>query len=370
MKILFVLESYYPNVGGLETLFTSLVNSLAHYGHEITIITNKPSSKLSTGDVPHNVNIHRYNFRNRYLFTLLAFFPALWYARKHDLIHTTSYNAAIPAFLAGTIYRKKVFITFHEYWGKLWFSLPFFSRILLWGHYIFEKGLVKIPFDKFIAVSQHTYDRLEQAGVPAAKIERIYNGISYDAWKPPKANIKNSNRHLFRFIYFGRLGISKGLDLLIEAAYLLNRRGALFALHLVLPIEPKGLFNRVLNLIAQKELSELITIDHHLPKSILIEKITNADAVVIPSYNEGFCYTAVESVALGMPVIYTNRGALPEVVSGKYIVVDKFNAESLANAMQMAISGNWDKSELKYFYLADTVNDYISLYQEFLDSEG
>ena len=35
-------------------------------------------------------------------------------AKDNDIIHTTTYNAAFPAFLIGKISRKKIIITVHE----------------------------------------------------------------------------------------------------------------------------------------------------------------------------------------------------------------------------------------------------------------
>ena len=42
MKIIFFLEYYYPNIGGVETLFKNLIDSLAQENHKITIITARP----------------------------------------------------------------------------------------------------------------------------------------------------------------------------------------------------------------------------------------------------------------------------------------------------------------------------------------
>ncbi|MBU0626082.1 hypothetical protein KKH82_01285 [Patescibacteria group bacterium] len=40
-------------------------------------------------------------------------------AKQHDVIHTTTYNAAIPASIIGRISKRKVVITVHEIFGKL-----------------------------------------------------------------------------------------------------------------------------------------------------------------------------------------------------------------------------------------------------------
>ena len=101
-------------------------------------------------------------------------------AKNYDLIQTTTYNAAIPSWFVSKILKKKCIITFHEYWGNLWKTLPFlklYQRIL---YRIFEKSITKLHFTKFIAVSDYTKTSLINAGIPAEKIIRIYNGLDYE----------------------------------------------------------------------------------------------------------------------------------------------------------------------------------------------
>lgn len=363
MKILFVLESFYPNIGGVETLFKSLADELSRKKHRVMIITTHPGRNVPAEEEYENVSIRRYRFVNRYFFTLFAFIPVLLNAGKYDLIHTTSYNAGFPAFIGGILNRKKTIITFHEYWGGLWFKLPHFSKISLLGHFIFEWLLVQIPFTKFIAVSDYTKKCLLSAGVSTRRVDRIYNGINYSKWQRKSDPDPNPE---FQFLYFGRLGISKGINVLLEATNLLKGKETNFKLTLILPANPRGYYQRVLDFIKNENLSEQVIVLSHLSQSELIEKISAADAVVIPSYSEGFCYSAVESVALGKLIINSGKGALPEVVSGKYITLDQLTAIDLSEAMEDAMAGVWDFKEIRNFPLKDTVDQYIQLYEQII----
>ena len=197
MKILFVLEYYHPHIGGVETLFKSLVDQLISTGHQVTIITQRFNKKLPKVEKVGKCTIRRYTFFNRYIFTILAFFPAFKYAFSHDLIHTTSYNAGFPAIFAGMYARKKVIITFHEFWGKLWFELPFMGKFQKWLHYVFEKLLIKLPFTKFVADSDNSKEALVQAGVRPSKINRIYCGLDYDQFP---SNPKENNSDVTDFL--------------------------------------------------------------------------------------------------------------------------------------------------------------------------
>ena len=59
----------------------------------------------------------------------------------------------------------------------------------------------------------------------------------------------------------------------------------------------------------------------------------DASMLVLPSLEEGFGLPALEAMTIGLPVIVSNRGALPEVVGDAGIVVDAEDSEGLASAM-------------------------------------
>lgn len=58
-----------------------------------------------------------------------------------------------------------------------------------------------------------------------------------------------------------------------------------------------------------------------------------AAAVVFPSQAEGFGFAALEAMALGIPVIASNRTSLPEVVADAGVLVDPGRPDELADAM-------------------------------------
>ena len=58
-----------------------------------------------------------------------------------------------------------------------------------------------------------------------------------------------------------------------------------------------------------------------------------ARALVMPSLDEGFGVPALEAMAGGVPVIASNRGALPEVVGGGGTLLDPQDVEGFARAM-------------------------------------
>ena len=58
-----------------------------------------------------------------------------------------------------------------------------------------------------------------------------------------------------------------------------------------------------------------------------------AQMFVLPSFEEGFGLPALEAMSAGVPVIASNRGALPEVVGDAGLLIDPDDPESLTSAM-------------------------------------
>jgi len=359
MKILMILEYFKPHLGGVETLFDHLAQELSTAGHQVTILTSNHTGDLPSIEVMDRITIHRVNVNSRYLFTWKAFFPAYQLSKEVDIIQTTSYNAALPAFLAALINRKKSVITFHEVWGKLWFSLPFSNKISALFHAFFEKILLLLPFNLFVAVSNATKKRLLENGVSGNRIKVIHNGLSYRHREVSETNNKV-------YTYFGRLGMSKGLDLLLPASIPFLKENPDFKLRLITPQEPIHIYQYLQKIIQKNSLEKQIEWKHEVPDQELENLLLTSKWVVIPSYSEGFCFAAAESAALGIPILASDKGSLPEVVSGFHIFFKPHSILSLTHNLKKARDQKWEFKPLIKFELNHTVQSYIEIYQQML----
>jgi glycosyltransferase involved in cell wall biosynthesis len=368
VKILFVLEHFPPYVGGVEKLFGQLANDLSASGHTVRVLTTRYSPELPRHEKIGQLEIIRIAPRNRYLFTFLGFFFCYRYSRGFQLVHTTSYNAALPAWLIALCRRIPAIITFHEVWGRLWFRLPYLSLAERLLFYSYERFVLMLPFSRFAAVSGYTAASLRPY-VPARKITRIYNGIDYShplfaapqETRPP-ADAGAAPHYLF----FGRLGVSKGLDILAGASSILSAGGFRHKITLVLPKVPAPMFRKVKASFSAPLSAGSASIVHSLPYAQLAELAKSCTCAIIPSYSEGFCFAAAEMSAMQVPLVHTAAGALAEVASGRQIAAKDLSPQALAQAMRQAAEGRWQYAAPKKFPIADTVAGYISLYAELL----
>ncbi len=360
MKILFVLENYYPHIGVVETLFKNLAEALSKENHEVFILTTLKNDGDERLEKNGNIIVHRKKYSNRYFFTFFAFFAAFRLSKSCDLIHTTSYNAAMPAWLAGKLRNKKIIITFHEVWGDLWFQLPFMSKFGARLHHLFEQILLRLHFYKFVGVSQYTQDALIDNGVDPKQTTMIYNGIDYAEFSQDKHQPDSDQ---FTFTFFGRLGMSKGIEIYLQAIEVLIKSNVEAHFKLIIPTQPAPFLKEIQNIIDQLGIRENLIIKHNLLFTELKKEIAQSSAIVIPSYSEGFCFAAIESMAIGTPIISSSKGALAEVISGKYIEMEALNSNALVRAMHKALRNDWQETPFKKFKLKDTVDNYLSLYQ-------
>ena len=77
-----------------------------------------------------------------------------------------------------------------------------------------------------------------------------------------------------------------------------------------------------------------VTIEGYVSNERRTELYAGASLLVLPSLDEGFGLPALEAMALGVPVVASSLGALPEVVGDCGILIDPANVRDLADALE------------------------------------
>jgi len=373
MKLLFVSEYYPPHVGGVEVVFKNLAELLAKDGHECHVVTSRlPNTKRC--EETNRVKIHRVSVPEkgaRYWFTFLSIPRVIALARQVDLIQTTTFNAAFPAWLASKLLRKKSVITVHEVWGETWVNSLGMNWLSATLHRFLEKVIVHLPFDRVVCVSEYTRNRLRALGVKNKKVEVIYNGIDTELFTPrgessPVRKRLKLGRDEFVYLYYGRPGLSKGVEYLVSAVPLVSKKVPNSKLVLILTSEPRDKYESIKKLIQDLSIEDKVMLLDPLPRSELPDYIAASDCVIIPSLSEGFGFSAAEACAMEKPVVASNVASLPEVVSGKYVLVEPGNPEAIAEGIEKVYKGQTEKSEKKVFSWEECVNKYMKVYAELI----
>ncbi|MGI6103544.1 MAG: glycosyltransferase family 4 protein, partial [Patescibacteria group bacterium] len=201
------------------------------------------------------------------------------------------------------------------------------------------------------------HDRRSSTGITT-----IMNGIDTELFRRRPRPERRTDA--FTFLYFGRPGVSKGIEHLIEAMRHLVRAGTQAKLRLILGTDPHDRYVAIAQAAQEPELRKVVRIDAPIPRSELPEAIAAADCVVVPSLAEGFGFTAVEACAVGTPLVCTNVEPLPNVVSGKVVFVPPGNPEELARGMRTMLEGKYEVIPDRNFSWERAAREYEAIYGE------
>lgn len=376
--ILFCLDYYYPHVGGAEILFQSLAEGLVAQAYHVSVVTQAirgaPRQETING-----VTIYRVpTGACRYLFPLLCLPLLLRLARKADLIHATTFAAAWPAWLAAKIRRRPMLLTVHELWIGKWHRVSDAGTLSNWLNDKIERLLYCCDYKHLVAVSNATARDLRQHGIPAERIHTIHNGIDDAFWNPRQHPRDPSLRRLlgleghFVFFFSGRPGRSKGLPVLLQALARLRDDGLdarLLAIVSASPACRQG-YAEMRALRDRLRLQNAMVLLPSQPYTTLPDYVMQADTVVVPSLSEGFGFAAAEACAMGRPVIVTDNASLPEVASGKVLIVPPNDVPALANAMRQALRGQFQDLAPRHFPRQAMIEKHQALYESILTGKA
>lgn len=205
---------------------------------------------------------------------------------------------------------------------------------------------------KVIAVSQALKQKMVEFGVDRKKILVVYNGVDRELFRV--RDRVAARRHLGlaekgkRILFVGNLKPVKGLDNLIEAMrqLVIERRDT--ELHMVGygPLEP-SLRQRV----EAVSLQNKVHFEGERPPEEIARWMNACDLLCLPSLSEGVPNVVLEALSSGLPVVATNVGGIPEVVSSEVagILVAPRQPVALFEAIAYALDHDFSASTITRF---------------------
>jgi glycosyltransferase involved in cell wall biosynthesis len=203
-------------------------------------------------------------------------------------------------------------------------------------HDVIFKALSKI-----LTVSDYIKERVSTIQ-QSNKINTICNGIDLHKFSP-KDNLSINRKNIgftendFVIVYSGRINNEKGISELIDAMLQLKSPC------IKLMILGSSFFDNTRNEDAfiqslknkAKRIEDQIIFTGFIPYSQVPEYLQLADISVLPSmWEEPFGLTIVEAMAVGLPLITTRSGGIPEICEGVAVIVERNNiVNNLANTI-------------------------------------
>lgn len=176
-----------------------------------------------------------------------------------------------------------------------------------------------------ITVSEYSAkDIATTYGIEPEKISVAHNGCNKRFRPLTETEIKSIRaKHVFDseyFVFVGSFSYRKNIHGIINAYELYRNTGG--SSKLVMIGNPLWRYNEMDDALAKSNYAEDIIFLGHLPLDELVKVTGAANALLFPSYFEGFGIPIIEAFGAGIPVICANTTSLPEVAGDAALYAD------------------------------------------------
>jgi glycosyltransferase involved in cell wall biosynthesis len=388
MRILIATQTYWPDANGQSVFTTHLAEGLVRAGHEVQVVMPAESGH-------HTVNTHRGVVIHRVPAVAVPQYPSVrltplpGISVRHILDEFQPHLVHIQDhyFLSASVVRAArarglpLIGTNHFLPANLSRNFPIPTELrpfvdpavdhLLWWHMLSLYNRL----DRVIAPTETAADILRaQRLIPPVQV--ISCGVDTAVFHPRPAIDRAATRRKYGlaadkalFLFVGRVDREKRLDILTEAAARLARTDFQVA------IAGKGL--HVTKLQAHVEalrLAPRVRLLGFVPPDDLPLLLQAADFFAMPSEAELQSIATLEAMAMGLPVLAAEAGALPELVVDNVngCLFRPGNAEDAARRMMQMLDApaHWVETVRKanqvkavHHSVANTVQRYARLYE-------
>ncbi len=195
---------------------------------------------------------------------------------------------------------------------------------------------------RIITVSEYITSRVRTINANDKKCITVHNGINTQAFSPNVSPIQLNyiNKNDFIIVFSGRINREKGIMELVSAMNLIGKKYPIKLM--VLGSSFYGNATQETSFIRKlKEMAspikERIIFTGFIPYPEIPRYLRISNIAIIPSvWDDPFPTTVLEAQAMGLPIITTRRGGIPEeVTEGNAIMIetDEHFVENLANAI-------------------------------------
>ena len=189
-----------------------------------------------------------------------------------------------------------------------------------------------------IAISEHARrDAIDILGLPRERVRVIYPGVAdvfFNVADDDVARLRQKyGIHTPYILFVGCIEPRKNVSCLIRAFMMLPA-----SLRREIPLIIAGPFGWKSDEMRHLLATEPIRYLGYVPEIDLPALFRGASVVAYPSYYEGFGFPVAQAMAVGVPVVTSNRSCLPEVLGGGGLVVDPDSPEELASAIERIVT--------------------------------
>ena len=248
------------------------------------------------------------------------------------------YPDGLAAVLLGHAFNTPVVVSARGSDINLYRQLPLINR---WLRYTLKRS------ERVIAVSQALKAAISQLGIASAKVAVIPNGVDPNKFFPysrQEARRKLGLGDGRLLLSVGNLNSNKGFDLLLESFKALRRD--FHDLSLVI-VGEGALRKRLEEQIAALDLQPWARLVGAAPHDALHLWYNAANLFCLASVREGWPNVLLEALACGTPVVATEVGGIPEIVTSREVgFLAKRSEQALVTQLACALRQDWQREPL------------------------
>jgi len=181
--------------------------------------------------------------------------------------------------------------------------------------------------------------------------------------------------------YLGRLVYEKGIDILLSSLAILRERGR--GIHLMVCAEGP-LRQELVRRAHEKNLSQLVSWREPVPHSEVPQVMAELDVLVLPSrtvarWKEQFGHVLIEAMAMGIPVVGSSCGEIPNVIGRQDLIFAENDPRELAEILERMVQDDEWRAEVSQYvaervsrlYTHETIaKRLVSVYRNLLGSQA
>jgi len=335
VRVLHVING--EHYAGAERVQDLLALRLPEYGFEVGFACLKPG-RFAAARQATSAPLFDVWMRSRFDFRAAWRLAEIIRADGYALVHAHTPRSALVGRLAS--WRAGVPMVYHAH------SPTARDTTHRWRNYVNEwverASLVGVP--RLIAVSENLGRHLRGCGYTAERITVVHNGVPC-ATRPVDRPAPRDSWTLGVVALFRP---RKGLEVLLEALSLLNRRGRPVRLRIVGTFETAEYEREIRQRAVTLGIADAIDwvgFSNDVPA-----ELARIDVLVLPSlFGEGLPMVVLEAMAHGVPVVASSVEGVPEAICDRQegLLVPPGDPVALARALTALVTGEMSWSDLR-----------------------
>jgi glycosyltransferase involved in cell wall biosynthesis len=330
IKVLEVINSL--KIGGAELLLRNFViearKNIQYTVDVCTLYADNDANNIEEIK-KKNVRIWSLDLKNKYSLSSVGRIKKIIERENHDIVHVHLFPASAIVALSSLFLPKHIgyVLTEHSTFNRRR-SAQIFK---IFDSFIYRR------YAKIICISKQVQNSLIK-WVPKIKekIEIIPNGIPMNSKSNDSPLMKK-----YDALFVGRLVQQKGINFLLEAVSILQKKYKKIIRAAIVGDGP--LKKELIKMCEELKIEDFV---EFLGFQRDVDQIMRSSRVlVLPSRCEGFGLVLLEAMKNKLPIIATNVGGIPEIITNEYegILVPKENPEMLADSINRVL----ENSELR-----------------------